>query len=131
MTLFSKKKEEVDASKNAKNVKKAKSVATTKKQPKKVTTSSVFAHILLAPVVTEKAYTLSEANKYVFRVSPCATKAQVRKAVADIYGVTVVGVNLMIKKQQTKVFRGIKGKTRTQKKAIVTIDAGQKIDLFE
>ncbi len=131
MTLFSKKKEEVDASKNAKNVKKAKSVATTKKQPKKVTTSSVFAHILLAPVVTEKAYTLSEANKYVFRVSPRATKAQVRKAVADIYGVTVVGVNLMIKKQQTKVFRGIKGKTRTQKKAIVTIDAGQKIDLFE
>ncbi len=124
MTLFSKKKEEVDAPK------KAKSTAKTKKKVKKVATS-VFAHVLLAPVVTEKAYTLSESNKYVFRVDPRATKAQVRKAVADIYGVTVVSVNMMIKKQQTKVFRGIKGKTRTQKKAIVTLDADQKIDLFE
>lgn len=128
MALFSKKKEDaVEAAETKAAPKK------TKKASKKAAAgSSVFAHVLLAPVVTEKAYTLADAQgKYAFRVAPRATKAQVAKAVADTYGVEVVKVNMMIKKQQNTSFRGIAGKTKSQKKAIVTVAPGQKIDLFE
>ncbi len=127
MALFSRKKEE-DVAK-AKNTKS--SDATKTKKKKKVTALSVFAHVLLSPVVTEKAYTLSEKGKYVFRVHTRATKAQVQKAVSDIFGVDVVKVNMTVKKKQNTSFRGISGKTKTQKKAIVTVKEGQKIDLFE
>ncbi len=132
MALFSKKKEERTATDTQKAVTDAATKKPTqKKRAKKSVATSVFAHVLMAPVVTEKAYMLSERNKYVFRVHPRATKAQVAKAVADIYGVTVTKVNMMVKKQQNTSFRGIKGTTKRQKKAVVTIDATQKIDLFE
>ncbi len=97
---------------------------------KRAAKTSAFSHVLLAPVVTEKAYILSDKGKYVFRVAPHATKAHIAKAVADIYGVDVVKVNVSVKKKQRKVFRGIAGATKVQKKAVVTVKAGQKIDLF-
>lgn len=131
MALFSKKKEEEAV---VSDIKDSTSETKTKKSSKKnvkKSTTSIFAHILLTPVVTEKAYALSEKNKYVFRVHARANKAQVQKAVTDIYGVDVLKVNMMIKKQKNTTFRGIKGMTKSQKKAIVTIDSGQKIDLFE
>ncbi len=130
MALFSKKKEEVAADDTQKSavVRPAKK---SKKSLVKKSGTSIFADMLLAPIVTEKAYTLSEQGKYVFRVHARATKAKVAKAVSDIYGVDVLKVNIMIKKQQNTSFKGIRGTTRSQKKAIVTVAPGEKIDLFE
>ncbi|HHH12410.1 MAG TPA: 50S ribosomal protein L23, partial [Candidatus Moranbacteria bacterium] len=78
-----------------------------KKGKKKVSLrESSFDHILLSPVITEKAYTLSEAGKYVFRVDPAATKRHIARAVADVYGVKVSKVNIITKSPRTVYFRG-------------------------
>lgn len=133
MALFGKKIKDATVTDTVTNATK-----TTKKISKKLVKKSdapvvapYLANILLAPIVTEKAYALSESRKYVFRVTPGATKRSVAQAVGQIYGVSVQKVNMMIKKQQNTKFRGISGTTRSQKKAIVTIAKGESIDLFE
>ncbi len=130
MGLFTNKTE--DNSKEApakKAVSKSDKVAKSKKKTVKKAPSP-FAHVLLGPVVTEKSYTLADMGKYVFRVRPDATKRHIARAVADIFGVTVDNVNIVRKGQQQKKFRGRVGMTKIQKKAIVTVAKGEKIDLF-
>jgi large subunit ribosomal protein L23 len=87
--------------------------------------------VLLAPVVSEKSYSLLEANKYSFRVHPDAHKTQVRQAVEELFGVKVVGVNV-IKVQSKPKRRGAhRGTKPGWKKAIVQIREGDKIEIFE
>lgn len=128
MGLFTNKTEDEDKA-VAKATKKA-PVAKAKKKATKKNPASPFAHVLLGPVVTEKSYTLADMGKYVFRVRPDATKRHVARAVADVFGVTVNNVNIVRKGQQQKTFRGRVGTTKIQKKAIVTVAPGDKIDLF-
>ena len=84
---------------------------------------------ILAPVITEKATVLTEQNKVVFRVAMDATKDEIAAAVEELFKVRVVKVNTLITKGKTKRFRGILGKRSDVKKAIVTLQAGQTIDI--
>jgi large subunit ribosomal protein L23 len=84
---------------------------------------------VLAPVITEKATLLSEQNKVVFKVAKDATKDQIAAAVEALFKVNVTKVNTLVVKGKTKRFRGVMGRRSDVKKAIVTLAAGQSIDI--
>jgi large subunit ribosomal protein L23 len=87
--------------------------------------------VLLAPVVSEKSYSLITDRKYTFKVHPDAHKTQVRQAVEQLFGVKVQGVN-MAKVQSKPKRRGlIKGRRPGWKKAIVQLREGESIEIFE
>jgi len=86
--------------------------------------------VLIKPVVSEKSYVLSAVNKYTFRVHPDAHKTQIRQAVEALFDVHVVGVRTLSVKSKPKR-RGVsRGRTRTWKKAIVQIRAGETMPVF-
>lgn len=85
--------------------------------------------VIVRPVVTEKSTGLAELNKVVFRIAPNATKKDVKAAVEAIFGVTVAKVNTVNIEGKTKRFRGREGQREDVRKAIVTLAAGQTIDL--
>ena len=84
---------------------------------------------ILAPVITEKATVLTEQNKVVFRVAMDATKDEIAAAVEELFKVRVIKVNTLITKGKTKRFRGRLGQRSDVKKAIVTLQEGQTIDI--
>jgi large subunit ribosomal protein L23 len=87
--------------------------------------------VLLAPVVTEKAYAGVEEGKYSFHVHPDAHKTQVRQAVQELFGVTVVRVNIS-KVQAKPKRRGMQRGTKPGwKKAVVQLKPGESIEIFE
>ncbi len=86
--------------------------------------------VIIAPVVSEKSYVLAAASKYTFRIHPDAHKTQVRQAVEALFDVHVEEVRTMSVKSKPKR-RGVsRGRTRTWKKAIVQIRAGESIPIF-
>ena len=85
--------------------------------------------VIVSPVITEKATALSEHNKVVFKVRKDATKPQIKEAVEKLFDVKVMSVNTVLTKGKTKVFRGRLGQRSDVKKAIVTLEAGQSIDV--
>ena len=93
-------------------------------------------NILLKPIVTEKMTSQGDKfNRYGFLVARSAHKLQIKKAVEELYSVTVDSVNTMryggkIKSRNTKSGLLI-GKTSATKKAIVTLKEGETIELFE
>jgi large subunit ribosomal protein L23 len=87
--------------------------------------------IVLAPVVSEKSYSLLDNNTYTFVVHPRANKTEIRQAVEAIWGVKVVGVNTINRKGKTKRFRFTQGKRPDSKRAIVKLAEGDKIEIFE
>ncbi len=87
--------------------------------------------VLLRPLVTEKTTVLTALDKYVFEVDARANKAQIREAVEIAFSVRVVDVNTMMMKGKPRRF-GRKVVNRPDwKKAVVTLVADDKIDLFE
>lgn len=84
---------------------------------------------IIAPVITEKSTILAEQNKVVFKVPLTASKDDVKEAVEALFKVTVMGVNTLRVKGKTKRFRGVPGRRSDVKKAIVTLAAGQSIDV--
>jgi large subunit ribosomal protein L23 len=85
--------------------------------------------VILAPLITEKATLLSEQNKVVFKVARGATKEAIAEAVEELFKVKVVKVNTLNQKGKTKRFRGRPGRRSDMKKAIVTLQEGQSIDI--
>jgi len=85
--------------------------------------------VILSPVITEKSTLLTEANQVVFRVSTDATKPRIAKAVAELFKVKVKSVNTVTVKGKTKMARGRSYKRSDFKKAIVTLEEGQQIDI--
>jgi len=86
--------------------------------------------VIIRPVVSEKSYQLSVADRYTFRVHADAHKTQVRQAVEALFDVHVEEVRTMSVKSKPKR-RGIsRGRTRTWKKAIVQVRAGETIPIF-
>ena len=85
--------------------------------------------VIVSPVITEKATTLSEHNKVVFRVRKDATKPQIKEAVERLFDVKVVSVNTLVAKGKVKMFRGKRGQRSDVKKAVVTLAEGQSIDV--
>ena len=87
--------------------------------------------VLLAPVVSEKSYSLLTDRKYTFKVHKDAHKTQVRQAVEELFDVKVDSVNI-VKVQPKPKRRGIFRGTRPGwKKAIVQLREGETIELFE
>jgi large subunit ribosomal protein L23 len=84
---------------------------------------------ILSPVITEKSTLLSEYNKVVFRVADDASKDEIAAAVEALFNVKVTKVNTIVTKGKTKRFRGIAGRRSDVKKAIVTLQEGQSIDV--
>ena len=87
--------------------------------------------VLLAPVVSEKSYSLISDRKYTFKVHKDAHKTQVRQAVEELFGVHVVNVNIL-KVQAKPKRRGLtKGMRPGWKKAVVQVREGEQIEIFE
>jgi len=86
--------------------------------------------ILLAPVVSEKSYSLLDENKYTFLVSPQANKTEIKIAVEQIFNVKVLSVNTINRQGKTRRTRFGLGKRSDTKRAIVTVAEGQRIDIF-
>ncbi|MFT4189586.1 MAG: 50S ribosomal protein L23 [Aeromicrobium sp.] len=86
--------------------------------------------VLLAPVVSEKSYGLIDDNKYTFVVHPDANKTEIKIAVEEIFGVKVTAVNTLNRKGKTRRTRNGLGKRKDTKRAIVSVAAGQSIDIF-
>ena len=84
---------------------------------------------ILSPMVTEKSTTLSEQNKIVFKVPAGANKKNLKTNIEKIFKVNVTKVNIINKKNRTKLTRGKKIKVSGFKKAIITLKKGQSIDL--
>ena len=89
--------------------------------------------IIIAPVVSEKSYSLSEGGAYTFKVHPSATKPEIHEAIESIFGVTVLKVNTLNRKGKRKRNRRTftMGSRPDTKRAIVTLVEGQTIDLFQ
>ena len=86
--------------------------------------------IIIRPVVSERSFSEMEQNKYTFEVHKDANKFQIKDAVEEIFGVKVTRVNTLIVKPKTKRVRYVAGKTRSWKKAVVTVADGQSIEIF-
>ena len=85
--------------------------------------------VIRKPVITEKATLASEHGTVVFEVAMEANKPQIKEAVEELFGVKVKAVNTTITKGKTKRFRGQPGKRRDVKKAYVTLEEGNTIDV--
>jgi large subunit ribosomal protein L23 len=84
--------------------------------------------IIRAPLITEKATTLSEFSQVAFRVADTATKPEIKAAVEGLFGVEVLGVNTLVQKGKAKRFKGRPGQRSDVKKAYVRLAKGQSID---
>ena len=86
--------------------------------------------VIIAPVVSEKSYGLMDEGRYTFIVHPSANKTEIKQAVESIFGVKVRSVNTLNRKGKNKRFGLVMGQRKNQKRAIVTLAAGEEIDIF-
>ncbi len=87
--------------------------------------------VLLGPHISEKASLVGEKSQVVFRVAPDATKPEIKKAVEQLFNVTVEGVQVLNRKGKLKrTARGF-GKRNDLRKAYVQLAAGQDIDFLD
>ena len=87
--------------------------------------------VLLAPVVSEKSYSLIEDGKYAFRVHKDAHKTQIRQAVEELFDVHVSSVNVSQVRPKPKRRGMFRGTRPGWKKAIVQLREGERIEIFE
>jgi len=87
--------------------------------------------VILAPVVSEKSYSLLDNNAYTFLVHRDANKTEIRQAVEAIWSVKVIGVNTINRKGKVKRFRFQTGRRPDSKRAVVKLAEGDKIEIFE
>jgi large subunit ribosomal protein L23 len=85
--------------------------------------------VLLAPVVSEKSYSLLDEGKYTFIVDPQANKTEIKIAVEKVFGVRVKSVNTINRKGKVRKTRFGLGKRKDTKRAVVTLKEGS-IDIF-
>ena len=85
--------------------------------------------IVRSPIITEKATLGSEHNQVTFRVPLDATKREIKLAVETLFKVKVTAVNTLRTLGKTKRFRGRPGVRSDQKKAMVSLAEGSKIDV--
>lgn len=85
--------------------------------------------VIRKPIITEKATNASEQNAVVFEVAIEANKPQIKEAVESLFGVKVKAVNTTITKGKSKRFKGQIGKRKDVKKAYVTLEEGNTIDV--
>lgn len=109
---------------------KGKKVVDIKDAPKKVASAEKLINLLTTPHITEKtSLAMQNANTYSFRVLRNSSKPEIKAAVEGLFGVKVKAVNTLVTQGKKKFFRGMKGQRSDYKKAIVTLEAGQTIDV--
>ena len=87
--------------------------------------------IIFEPVVSEKSYDLIEdANTYTFLVDPRSNKTEIKQAIAEIFDVDVVRVNVQVRKGKIKRTGWVVGKRKNAKRALVKLAPGDTIDIF-
>jgi len=86
--------------------------------------------ILISPVISEKSYGLLDENKYTFVVAPDANKTQIKIAVEKVFGVKVISVNTHNREGKRIRTRTGFGRRAATKRAIVSVAAGDRIDIF-
>jgi len=88
--------------------------------------------VVIRPIVSEKSYAGLEAGAYTFLVARDANKTEIKEAVQQIWNVRVLSVNTINRKGKTKRSRlGVTGRRPDQKRAVVTLAAGDTIEIFE
>ncbi|HWQ02560.1 MAG TPA: 50S ribosomal protein L23 [Actinomycetota bacterium] len=87
--------------------------------------------VIIRPIVSEKSYAGLEANRYTFLVHPNANKTEIKEAIQKIWNVRVLGVNTMNRKGKVKRQRYVTGRRSDEKRAVVTLAAGDTIEIFE
>lgn len=85
---------------------------------------------IIAPLVTEKTASLGSKNVLVFRIASNATRVAVKQAIAEMYGITPVKVNVITVRPRAMTFGRTQGTTKGYKKAMVTLPPGKTIDVF-
>jgi large subunit ribosomal protein L23 len=85
--------------------------------------------LIQKPVITEKGTLVSNNSQVIFSVPMNAKKKNVKQAVEKLFGVNVKKVNIIVSKGKTKRFKGRIGKRKNEKKAIISLEKGQKIDI--
>ena len=88
-----------------------------------------FYDLIKKPIITEKGTLLSNNSQIVFSIPMNANKTIIKQAVEKLFGVNVKKINIIISKGKTKRFKGKKGKRKNEKKAIISLEEGQKIDI--
>ena len=86
--------------------------------------------VIIRPVITEHSYDMMEKNTFTFEVAKDSNKVEIRQAIEEIFDVTVTKVNTLNVKSKPKRLRGPLGRTRTWKKAMVTLKEGDTIEIF-
>jgi len=89
------------------------------------------ADILIRPVVTEKTTAAMAENKYTFLVDPRANKNQIKRAVEEAFGVRVRSVNTIRQLGKMRRMGVFRGRRPSYKKAVVTLEEGERIKVFE
>ena len=87
--------------------------------------------IVIRPVVSEKSYAGLDQNTYTFLVDKRANKTEIKEAIQQIWNVQVISVRTLNRKGKTKRRRYTVGKRADEKRAIVTLIEGDKIEIFE
>ena len=87
--------------------------------------------VILAPVVSEKSYSLIDEGRYTFVVHPSTNKTEIKEAVQAIFGVKVASVNTLNRQGKRKRFGARMGQRKNTKRAIVTLAPGETIDIFD
>ncbi len=88
-----------------------------------------YSDIIIAPVITEKSMANRENNVYTFKVVKNATKEDIKRAVEEAFKVSVKSVNTLNTKSKRRRVGRYSGRTKTYKKAIVTLESGSSIEM--
>ena len=88
-----------------------------------------FYDLIQKPIITEKGTLLSNNTQVIFSVSLQANKKNIKQAVESLFGVNVKKINIILSKGKTKRFKGKLGTRKDVKKAIISLEEGQKIDI--
>jgi large subunit ribosomal protein L23 len=87
--------------------------------------------IVFRPVVSEKSYAGLEQNTYTFLVDKRSNKTEIKEAIQQIWGVSVTSVRTLNRKGKVKRRRFTMGKRADEKRAVVTLAEGDRIEIFE
>ena len=88
-----------------------------------------YSDIIIAPVITEKSMANRQNNVYTFKVAKDATKTDIKRAVEEAFKVSVKNVNTLNTKSKRRRVGRYSGRTKTYKKAIVTLAEGSSIEI--
>ncbi len=114
----------------AKKTKTAKATPEAKTEKKEATRATQYSHVLVRPHMSEKAMMLADKGTYVFEVQVGVTAPEVRNAIKAIYGILPVQVRMINIPSREVRFGRVMGKTRSWKKALITLPVGKKLDIY-